>query len=808
MTAANTIELNIDDKAIGYAKIYASLLTDEFQRKRAYASIAALYSLINLLEKTDNNVQKSMTLFRNPDLNEKYEINDVYVNNWHIDVRVVTDGTGFLVPRCHFDNDLEPDFYAVIKVDKELKTSELLGFADTALLTKEAYDYHYYSVDFNSLISFDKFIEKINNPKITNFAEQEHELFRDNYLSLIDGEIDEQLKNRLIKHLFECPECRTEFCCFTGFEMVSCNIGKYPDMIDDHTLKIVGAQAVDDEKYIGKEEVINISDDGDDNLPDEAPKQDETVSDLLDELFNDEEEPVQDNLSAEKDIELNPNLNSADLELLSDDGSEGLEMLDEYKEDKTENLEVIENENIDNLDNSNEDLVINSDDKEDDINITDNNDSNIEILSENNEQTDDNVQKVIMDYDENGEPVYSYITNIPPEDEKNADFDVELSDDDILNSTFETYPQYNEMDVDLSTIKNESSRIEYAQNDENESQSENVEPPVDDIDDVTAVDENIQTDENDNDETQSVENYSENYSETKEPVEMDSEETQEYNTESETEYSEEEDDGEEELPEDYEEYSADKPKSNNKLLPVLILVIALIGAGVGGFALLKNKSSNNVAQSDVQEETPIQEENNDMFEQPENAGMENPQNNPENINQNADNTAPAIDNNQQEMPSRGTIEVPQTPNQLTESDLLKNQRPATSDVNQAMTNAFAGSNNISVRGVNWLCSPQLFTNGEFKNYLQKLDNVLKLNLRKNILDVVETPQNNSVEVKLAVDNNGNLSRYMVSQSSGSQRIDDVVLQSIKETFEGEKSPILTNGDLKSDMYYLKVVIKL
>ncbi len=805
MTAANTIELNIDDKAIGYAKIYASLLTDEFQRKRAYASIAALYSLINLLEKTDNNVQKSMTLFRNPDLNEKYEINDVYVNNWHIDVRVVTDGTGFLVPRCHFDNDLEPDFYAVIKVDKELKTSELLGFADTALLTKEAYDYNYYSVDFNSLISFDKFIEKINKPKITDFAEQEHELFRDNYLSLIDGEIDEQLKNRLIKHLFECPECRTEFCCFTGFEMVSCNIGKYPDMIDDHTLKIVGAQAVDDEKYIGKEEVINISDD--DNLPDEAPKQDETVSDLLDELFNDEEEPVQDNLSAEKDIDLNSNLNNADLELLSDDGSEGLEMLDEYKEDKTENLEVIENENIDNLDNSNEDLVINSDDKEDDINITDNNDSNIEILSENNEQPDDNVQKVIMDYDENGEPVYSYITNIPPEDEKTADFDVELSDDDILNSTFETYPQYNEMGVDLSTIKNETSRIEYVQNDENKPQSENVEQPVDDIDDVTAVDENVQTDENYNDETQSVENYSENYSEATEPVEMDSEETQEYNTESETEYNE-EDDGEEELPEDYEEYSADKPKSNNKLLPVLILIIALIGAGVGGFALLKNKSSNNVAQSDVQEETPIQEENNDMFEQPENAGMETPQNNPENINQNADNTAPAIDNNQQEMPSQGTIEVPQTPNQLTESDLLKNQHPATSDVNQAMTNAFAGSNNISVRGVNWLCSPQLFTNGEFKNYLQKLDNVLKLNLRKNILDVVEAPQNNSVEVKLAVDNNGNLSRYMVSQSSGSQRIDDVVLQSIKETFEGEKSPILTNSDLKSDMYYLKVVIKL
>ena len=38
------------------------------------------------------------------------------------------------------------------------------------------------------------------NVKLTDFPEQEHEFFRANYLSLMDGEIDIQTKNRLLKH--------------------------------------------------------------------------------------------------------------------------------------------------------------------------------------------------------------------------------------------------------------------------------------------------------------------------------------------------------------------------------------------------------------------------------------------------------------------------------------------------------------------------------------------------------------------------------------------------------------------------------
>ena len=76
------------------------------------------------------------------------------------------------------------------------------------------------------------------------------------------------------------------------------------------------------------------------------------------------------------------------------------------------------------------------------------------------------------------------------------------------------------------------------------------------------------------------------------------------------------------------------------------------------------------------------------------------------------------------------------------------------------------------------------------------------------MDVSETPTNNTVTVKMAVDNNRNLIKVAVADSSGSAQVDNIVLQSINETFEGEKSPILNDSPQKADVYYLKVVIKL
>lgn len=910
MSVMDTKILNVDDKAHSYAKVYASLINDELQRKRAYASIVALYSLIAELEKTNFDVQKSMTLFRNPVINGQYEIADVYVNNWHIDVRVVTEGNGFLVPKSHFDVDIVPDFYAVVRVDNSLKTAELLGFVDTAFLNKEPFDYHYYGISFDSLISYEDFVSKIKNVKLTDFPEQEHEFFRANYLSLMDGEIDIQTKNRLLKHLFECAQCRTEFCCFTGFEMVSCNIGKYPNILEDQTLNIIGAQAVDSEKYAGKEETINISNDIDEILDEGSSEQkeensenesdetkeeiieelqegepielkEETVSDILDELFNVGDDVLSDDIIEEKEIDTTPQKTvseSGDLEIFEENAPSKLsdEVIDfSMIDNNIEDLEVIVDNSSEMLsDDSDEVVLIESEpiefnDEELEIKPSE----EIEIIEEDEDVepiTEENVQKVIVDYDEFGEPIYSYITNVSPDEVAHIE---PLDEDiDILNEEFETYVDEDSTKEDLSEINNGSARpIEYVQPTEENAiedvleQDEeslllddeevlNIEDEVDLEEKQEVEDEildDILSDDNDAEETledkeEVLEDFEEYKDEetsasikdddildleddviTSESVEEENLETEkfeeydedseaedieEYGDEEETEYSddeeyeEEEDEDDSEIP---EENIAKSSSKKNILIVSALLALVLAGGGIGTALFMKNNAQNSVSQEPVSTENNVESvtesQVNDMFEAVE-GGIDIPtgettENNVETIEGELIPPPPPIQEAEQEQPSSGTLPVPPS--------VAEPKTPSAADVSNSIANAFSPTKNtVTLRSVNWLCAPQLFADATFKSYLQNLDNILKLNLRKNILDVSESPTNNTVTVKMAVNNNGNLVKVAMGDSSGSEQVDNIVLQSINETFEGEKSPILNDSAQKADMYYLKVVIKL
>lgn len=851
MSNADTKSLVIDEKAHGYAKIYASLLKDEFQRKRAYASIAALYSFINILEKSPCEIQKSMTLFRNPQINEQYEISDLYVNKWHLDVRVVTGGDAVLVPKIHYDSNIVPDFYIVIKVDAGLKEAELIGIADTSSCSKEVYDANYYCIPFNSLIDYETFLGKVKTQKLENFTESEHSLFTENYLGLMDNELDLQTKNKILNHLFKCSECRTEFCCFTGFEMVSCNAIKYPDIIEDQTLSIVGAQNVDNKEYEGKEENIYIgNDDEETEVQTQADAPEETVSDILDELFSVDDDFIETESAAEKDIDTDLNIiedkNDDELEIIEENDSTKLSLADDniemildsdFIEETPSELEVIDKTQDNILD---EEFVILE--QPDDLELIDNSSSdNIseieDIPNEDSSSHGDYIQKVIVDYDETGEPVYSYITNVS-QDESNSKESSGIEEIEDINETsdFEEFPEQadtetpslegdseienikdedfdNILDEDFETYNDDNSDIQYTETTSgiNTSDIETIDDTsdnisyIEDIEDMPVEqyqdsDENIENIEY-NENSESIEDVPE--FENFEEQENDNEETNIENDDSGT--SDEEQDieeNEDEEEEDDDEYDENLRKSSPKTLVIIVSVLVLLGLiGGGAFLFMKGNKTNNVAENSNDNnviEMQDQQNMNDMFEQsaePSNEQLPSEENNnPEN--QQPDGNQPQYDANMQ------------TTTPLTESDLLPPQQN-TKDVGSAIANAFSPTgSSVSFRGLNWFCASELFSDRTFKAYLQNLDNTLKQNLKTNILNATETPSQDTVSAKFAVDNNGNLKKVIISDSSGSEQIDNIVLQSINESFVGEKSQILNDSTLKSDTYYLKVTIKL
>ena len=868
MTGIEKINLNIDEKALNYAKIYASLLLSEYQRKRAYASISALYSFLGLLDETELDVQKTMTLFRNPVLNEQFEISDLYVNNWHLDVRVIIGGDSFLIPKIHFDNGIQPDFYVVIKMDSSLKTCELLGFADTKKMSKEAFDYGYYSSPISELISYKEFLTAVSIKKVVEHTQEDHEAFKEQYLSLIDNEIDVESKNKIIKHLFECSECRTEFCCFTGFEMVSCHIGEYSDLLKDETLNIVGAQDVDNPKYEGKEQVISFVDE---------EKEDE-VSDILDELFGSDDE-MYESYKDDSNKDLQSDIDEKAEDILIDDieeesnisdtsfddideietaevthiksVSDELELFDEpMNESEIDSVDMIENDFGSDFENSavkfdeqpyphkdlqDDDLLEIQETEQNELSLMDNNESDLveikdddfpvelmdvseEVLPTLQSDVTDEVQKVIVDYDANGQPIFSYITNISSTDAPSEaiteivsiedEIEDKIEDSEDWEKTYDEHLEEENTDVleddifddeDFNEIENsDSQEVAFEENNEHTIEKDELFENESDLIDY------------DDEETDSVEQEEEDV--VPEEDFFDEEEQSDVDDNSDFEFNDgiDNEDEYEEYDEDESEYQQQKGGSKKGLLIAFFTVILMAAAGVAFFFAKNINSANNetvaTENTEVQAEVPQVD---DLFEQP--VAEENTNENPvSNEEQNV-----IVEENNDVIPSElpkaepTPIEVPASNVTVPEPQAQpQTQTAPIGDMNKVMSNVFATQNSVTLRGVNWQCAPALFTNKEFKTYLQGLDDVLKLNIKKNLLNTSDIPQNPSVTVKMAIDNNGQMIKNLISESSGSEQIDNIVLQSINQTLEVQKSQILTDGAQKADKYFLQVVVKL
>lgn len=111
------------------------------------------------------------------------------------------------------------------------------------------------------------------------------------------------------------------------------------------------------------------------------------------------------------------------------------------------------------------------------------------------------------------------------------------------------------------------------------------------------------------------------------------------------------------------------------------------------------------------------------------------------------------------------------------------------DMGQAVSNALRSEPvNASVSKVAWEVPEDLAYNDSFRKYLQIAGRSLKLNLQNSLLLATEMAYSNKVIVDLAVAAGGNVQSANILVSSGSKQIDNIVLQSVKETLKYLKMP--------------------
>lgn len=126
------------------------------------------------------------------------------------------------------------------------------------------------------------------------------------------------------------------------------------------------------------------------------------------------------------------------------------------------------------------------------------------------------------------------------------------------------------------------------------------------------------------------------------------------------------------------------------------------------------------------------------------------------------------------------------------------------DINRSMANSFSDKPAaISITKISWQVSEKLASEASVKEYLQTAGKNIQMNLQNDLANASDVAFNNSVKVALEIAPDNTMKGAQVLTSSGSDKIDDIILRSIKNTLKYVNVPKLK--DFKSD-YFLTLII--
>lgn len=130
--------------------------------------------------------------------------------------------------------------------------------------------------------------------------------------------------------------------------------------------------------------------------------------------------------------------------------------------------------------------------------------------------------------------------------------------------------------------------------------------------------------------------------------------------------------------------------------------------------------------------------------------------------------------------------------------------PMSQDLNKSITNVFSDQPAaLTITKISWEVSQSLASDDSFRNYLQVAGKNLQMNLQNDLSYTTEINYNPKVKVSFEISKDNTIKRIQVTESSGSEQIDNVVLQSIKETLKYVNAPNIK--DYKGN-YNLSVVV--
>lgn len=202
-------------------------------------------------------------------------------------------------------------------------------------------------------------------------------------------------------------------------------------------------------------------------------------------------------------------------------------------------------------------------------------------------------------------------------------------------------------------------------------------------------------------------------------------------------------------------------RTNKKKVVVVAAVLAMLFALGGGATLLLNKTSS--TNNDIASDLPL------------------------------DTTANPEDNL--------TIPPPQNDTDIDATTSIPADASADENETRIVSSLTSQANAAPVilKDVKWQVPTSISNDAVFGKYLQIAGKIIKTNLASDLLNSNDFAYNDKIKVSMTVKNNAPVKNIKVIESSGSKEVDEIVLQSIKETLKYINTPVMSVDTSNKDV---------
>lgn len=225
---ANTgIVLEIGKENYTEADFMSKRFVNAEVRNRAYINVLGSELFIKFLAENGIKTEDVISMHSISKIIENIDIADVILPNIHIDVRTIFDEDKIFVPKSHFELEITPDIYVVLKISKNMKDAEILGYFKPSQINKNCANDDYYFVKKETLVPAKMLLDKISqyaetrDSKLTNA-----EFLRGRALSVdySDHNLDLEGQKEFLKLMLTDSMLRDSVAEFDNFEVLSSQV--------------------------------------------------------------------------------------------------------------------------------------------------------------------------------------------------------------------------------------------------------------------------------------------------------------------------------------------------------------------------------------------------------------------------------------------------------------------------------------------------------------------------------------------------------------------------------------------------------